>query len=262
MFKTILVELLKKKFSLENDESLAKSIENFNKLVVKELISNHEHSFELQDLQLFSKLLDQKLKLVDSKENTQEKSEEELNQCTSSNEQKIKIAGLQFDSITFDPVSLKNKIMSMKKLTPMLIITGQDISTELRMLAEELRPKQAEQGIVIVALGVIQLEKAEFWLHKAASKGLWIYFQNCHLQLEWLEKLEKSFALYKSDSNLVHENFRLFFSTTSDVQKVPPNLMQISMKFCTEKFTSDFARIQHGILEIFENYDGMQRIQK
>ncbi|MED6232426.1 Dynein heavy chain 10, axonemal, partial [Ataeniobius toweri] len=101
-----------------------------------------------------------------------------------------------------------------------------------------------------LAMGQGQEKVALDLLEKAASRGLWLMLQNCHLLVKWLKELEKALdRITKPDPN-----FRLWI-TTNPIKDFPVGILQMSLKVVTEppsglklNMRATYSRVSHESL--------------
>ncbi|XP_031627371.1 dynein heavy chain 12, axonemal [Contarinia nasturtii] len=115
-------------------------------------------------------------------------------------------------------------------LTPLIFILspGVDPIDTLWMFAERLGYSQSMQ---MISLGTAQGDHTEAALNKAQKQGSWICLQNCHLNTDWLTKLEimwKNINFYNTTPS-----FRLWM-TSEPTTTFPLNLIQNSVKMTYE----------------------------
>ncbi|KAK9522770.1 hypothetical protein VZT92_019216 [Zoarces viviparus] len=108
-----------------------------------------------------------------------------------------------------------------------ILSPGSDPSTDLVKLAE--RTGFGDSKFKSLAMGQGQEKVALHLLERARSCGQWLLLQNCHLTVQWLKELEKSFEKIKN----TNPEFRLWI-TTNPIKDFPIGLLQKSLKVVTE----------------------------
>jgi len=86
---------------------------------------------------------------------------------------------------------------------------------------------------VPVSLGQGQAKKAKEKVNEGTRNGFWLYLANCHLSISFLKELEKIIENLEQNKTEVHENFRLWLST-SPHPKFPITILQKCVKVTTE----------------------------
>ncbi|PRP82215.1 dynein-1-alpha heavy chain, flagellar inner arm I1 complex, partial [Planoprotostelium fungivorum] len=109
-----------------------------------------------------------------------------------------------------------------------ILSPGADPASDVRKLAEKLgfggtklkeHPLGQNQGPIAASL-----------LENGASRGQWIFLQNCHLLTSWLRTLEK---LLEKLQDKPHKEFRVWL-TTEPTPKFPIGILQRALKVVTE----------------------------
>jgi dynein heavy chain len=118
------------------------------------------------------------------------------------------------------------------KLTPCIFIlsSGADPTGILLRFAEEQR---YQDRLSIISLGQNQGPKAANLIQKAALNGDWVLLQNCHLAKSWMPSLEKIVLDFPSFASSIHDDFRLFL-TSSPALYFPVPVLQLSVKLTNE----------------------------
>ena len=113
----------------------------------------------------------------------------------------------------------------------------------------------SEIGVTLVtaSLGKGQGDRAEKIIRECSVEGKWVLFQNCHLAISWLPRLElllEELASPAEKSN-IHKNFRLTL-TASPTSNFPANILKKSVKAISQLPTalcSSLLGIYSGISE-------------
>lgn len=82
-----------------------------------------------------------------------------------------------------------------------------------------------------ISLGQGQGPRAESMARTAMERGLWVFFQNCHLAPSWMPSLER--LVEQIDPEHVHKDFRLWL-TSMPSPKFPVMILQNGSKMTVE----------------------------
>nr|XP_023024309.1 dynein heavy chain 10, axonemal [Leptinotarsa decemlineata] len=126
-------------------------------------------------------------------------------------------------------ISLDNIYEQSSPLTPVVFILspGSDPTAELMKLGD--RCGFGGGKFKYLSLGQGQEPTALNLLDIAISRGQWLMFQNCHLLISFIKRLEKQLEKISKP----HPDFRLWL-TTDPVETFPIGVLQRSLKVVTE----------------------------
>ncbi|KAF7265371.1 hypothetical protein GWI33_021219 [Rhynchophorus ferrugineus] len=126
-------------------------------------------------------------------------------------------------------VSMDNIFEQCSPTTPVVFILspGSDPTAELMKLAD--RSGFGGGKFRYLSLGQGQETSALQMLDTAISRGQWLMYQNCHLLLSFIKRLEKHIEKITKP----HPDFRLWL-TTDPVDTFPIGILQRSLKVVTE----------------------------
>ncbi|XP_072375297.1 dynein axonemal heavy chain 10-like, partial [Diabrotica undecimpunctata] len=148
-------------------------------------------------------------------------------------------------------ISLDSIYDQSSPLMPVLFILspGSDPTVELMKLGD--RCGFGGGKFRYLSLGQGQEETALSLLDIAISRGQWLMFQNCHLLLSFIKRLEKQLEKISKP----HPDFRLWL-TTDPVDTFPIGVLQRSLKVVTEppnglklNLRNTFIKIRSKILD-------------
>eukprot|EP01135_Chromosphaera_perkinsii_P003004 Nk52_evm26s232 gene=Nk52_evmTU26s232 len=114
--------------------------------------------------------------------------------------------------------------------TPLIFVlsAGTDPASALFKFAAELK---FTSKLTAISLGQGQGPRAEALFREAYERGLWVFFQNCHLSPSWMPSLERIVENIEPDK--VHRDFRMWL--TSMPSKVfPVSILQNGVKMTVE----------------------------
>jgi len=115
------------------------------------------------------------------------------------------------------------------KDTPIIFVItpGSDPLADLKKFSDKKMGKDLKQ----LSLGQGQGKQATAMFKKFSEDGTWLLFQNTHLYISWMPKLERLIEdLGKAD---VHPEFRLFLTTDSSTD-FPISILQNGIKITVE----------------------------
>uniref|UniRef100_A0A7N8YMF0 Dynein, axonemal, heavy chain 6 n=1 Tax=Mastacembelus armatus TaxID=205130 RepID=A0A7N8YMF0_9TELE len=158
------------------------------------------------------------------------------------------------------PVDLANLYGDMSPSTPLIFIlsTGSDPMGAFQRdqcffhISLFLRVES-------ISLGQGQGPIAEKMIHAALKNGNWVFLQNCHLAVSWLDTLINIFVLLYIISlsscvdTIIHENFRLFLSSMP-TKVFPVTVLQNSVKVTNEPPKGLRANMRRAFTEISRNF--------
>ncbi|CAF0758924.1 unnamed protein product [Brachionus calyciflorus] len=114
--------------------------------------------------------------------------------------------------------------------TPLIFVLSQgtDPAADLYKFAEEMK---FSKKLSAISLGQGQGPRAEAMVRNAMERGLWVFFQNCHLAPSWMPSLER--LVEQIDPGHVHKDFRLWL-TSMPSPKFPVMILQNGSKMTVE----------------------------
>jgi len=114
--------------------------------------------------------------------------------------------------------------------TPLIFVlsVGTDPAADLYKFAEEMK---FSKKLSPISLGQGQGPKAEAMMRTAMERGLWVFFQNCHLAPSWMPSLER--LVEQVDPEHVHKDFRLWL-TSMPSPRFPVMILQNGSKMTVE----------------------------
>lgn len=114
--------------------------------------------------------------------------------------------------------------------TPLIFVlsVGTDPAVDLYKFAEEMK---FSKKLSAISLGQGQGPRAEAMTRNAMERGLWVFFQNCHLAPSWMPSLER--LVEQIDPEHVHKDFRLWL-TSMPSPKFPVMILQNGSKMTVE----------------------------
>ena len=114
--------------------------------------------------------------------------------------------------------------------TPLIFVlsVGTDPAADLYKFAEEMK---FSKKLSAISLGQGQGPRAEAMMRSSMERGLWIFFQNCHLAPSWMPSLER--LVEQIDPEHVHKDFRLWL-TSMPSPKFPVMILQNGSKMTVE----------------------------
>jgi len=114
--------------------------------------------------------------------------------------------------------------------TPVIFVLSQgtDPASDLYKFADEMR---FAKKLHAISLGQGQGPRAEALMKEGMDRGLWIFFQNCHLAPSWMPSMERIIETISPDK--VHRDFRLWL-TSMPSQKFPVSVLQNGVKLTVE----------------------------
>lgn len=96
-----------------------------------------------------------------------------------------------------------------------------------QMLIDLACRKQMINRFKVLSLSSDQTDTIDRFIEEAQKQGGWVLAQNCHLEPNWIQKLEERIAEMNVENT--HENFRLWL-TTKPSRDMPIELIQNSVK--------------------------------
>ncbi|VDM31966.1 unnamed protein product [Hydatigera taeniaeformis] len=127
--------------------------------------------------------------------------------------------------------SLKEIFKESSPTTPIIFILSQgtDPASDLYKFAEEMN--FGGKRLSAISLGQGQGPRAEEMMQAAMERGMWVFFQNCHLAPSWMPSLER--LVEQIDKDRVSKDFRLWL-TSMPSSSFPVYILQNGSKLTIE----------------------------
>ncbi|KAM3174254.1 hypothetical protein ACTXT7_010920 [Hymenolepis weldensis] len=127
--------------------------------------------------------------------------------------------------------NLKEIFAESSSTTPIIFILSQgtDPASDLYKFAEEMN--FGGKRLSAISLGQGQGPRAEEMMRTAMERGMWVFFQNCHLAPSWMPSLER--LVEQIDKAHVHKDFRLWL-TSMPSPSFPIYILQNGSKLTIE----------------------------
>lgn len=125
---------------------------------------------------------------------------------------------------------------------------GTDPAADLYKFADEMK---FSKKLNPISLGQGQGPKAEALMRQAMERGLWVFFQNCHLAPSWMPSLER--LVEQIDPEHVHKDFRLWL-TSMPSPKFPVMILQNGSKMTVEPPRGIKANLLKSYMSINDDY--------
>ncbi|XP_069004796.1 dynein axonemal heavy chain 1 [Embiotoca jacksoni] len=134
--------------------------------------------------------------------------------------------------------------------TPLIFVLspGTDPAADLYKFADVM---QFSMKMSAISLGQGQGSTAEAMTHVAMERGLWVFFQNCHLAPSWMPNLER--LIENINPVEVHKDFRLWL-TSLPCSKFPVSVLQNSSKMTIEPPRGIKANLQKTYLKLTDDF--------
>ncbi|KAF5403840.1 Dynein heavy chain axonemal [Paragonimus heterotremus] len=115
--------------------------------------------------------------------------------------------------------------------SPLIFVLSQgtDPASDLYKFADEMR--FGGKKLSAISLGQGQGPRAEELMRAAMDRGIWVFFQNCHLAPSWMPALER--LVEQIDKDRVHRDFRLWL-TSMPSPDFPVFILQNGSKMTVE----------------------------
>ena len=115
-------------------------------------------------------------------------------------------------------------------LSPLVFVLSKG-SDPTKAFMEFAKKAKMDRKVRLLSLGQGQGVKAVKLIEEATQKGNWVFLQNCHLYLSWLQELERICEGFTVDA--VHKDFRLWL-TSMPSTAFPVSILQSSVKMTNE----------------------------
>lgn len=129
-----------------------------------------------------------------------------------------------------------------------VLSNGTDPAADLQKFAGEMH---MTKKLVSISLGQGQGPKAEVLFESGVERGLWVFFQNCHLAPSFMSTLER--MIEGIDPAKVHRDFRLWL-TSMPSPKFPVAVLQNGSKMTVEPPRGIKANLLAAFDPITEDY--------
>jgi len=128
------------------------------------------------------------------------------------------------------PFNLPSCFADSSVTTPLIFVLtkGSDPTKAFYQFAAEMRFDKKVKGL---SLGQGQGGKAAKMIEDGKQKGTWVYLQNCHLYISWLNTLETLTEDITADES--HKDFRLWL-TSMPCPQFPVSILQNGVKMTNE----------------------------
>jgi dynein heavy chain len=130
---------------------------------------------------------------------------------------------------------------------------GTDPAAGLYKFSEEMK---FSKKLTAISLGQGQGPRAEAMMRSSMERGLWVFFQNCHLAPSWMPALER--LIEQIDPDKVHKDFRVWL-TSMPSPKFPVFILQNGSKMTVEPprgIKANLMRSYTGFTDDFMNSCG------
>ncbi|KAA0196090.1 Dynein heavy chain 1 axonemal [Fasciolopsis buskii] len=135
--------------------------------------------------------------------------------------------------------------------SPLIFVLSQgtDPASDLYKFADEM--KFGGKKLSSISLGQGQGPRAEELMRAAMERGIWVFFQNCHLAPSWMPVLER--LVEQIDKDRVHRDFRLWL-TSMPSPVFPVFILQNGSKMTVEPPKGLKANLLRTYLSINDAY--------
>ncbi|KAM3623278.1 uncharacterized protein V6R79_009492 [Siganus canaliculatus] len=146
------------------------------------------------------------------------------------------------------PVDLTNLSNDLSPSTPLIFIlsSGSDPTQAFQHFAKE---RGCLDRVKWISLGQGQELIVEEMICEASKSGKWVFLQNCHLAVSWMPAMEKLISTFTEPDTSIHENFRLFLSSTP-TRLFPATVLQNSVKVTNERPKGLRANMRQAFADI------------
>ncbi|TGZ66131.1 hypothetical protein CRM22_005485 [Opisthorchis felineus] len=132
-----------------------------------------------------------------------------------------------------------------------ILSQGTDPASDLYKFADEMR--FGGKKLSAISLGQGQGPRAEELMRAAMDRGIWVFFQNCHLAPSWMPVLER--LVEQIDKDRVHRDFRLWL-TSMPSPNFPVYILQNGSKMTVEPPKGMKAHLMRTYTGLNDNYLG------
>ncbi|CAL8092579.1 unnamed protein product [Calicophoron daubneyi] len=147
--------------------------------------------------------------------------------------------------------SLQEVFKDSSPASPLIFVLSQgtDPAADLYKFADEM--KFGGKKLSAISLGQGQGPRAEELMRAAMERGIWVFFQNCHLAPSWMPVLER--LVKQIDKDRVHRDFRLWLTSMPSPQ-FPVYILQNGSKMTVEPPKGLKANLLRTYLSINDTY--------
>lgn len=147
------------------------------------------------------------------------------------------------------PFDLMSCFKDSTVLTPLVFVLskGSDPTKAFNDFASKMKMDKKAR---MLSLGQGQGPKAAKLIEEAAQKGAWVFLQNCHLYISWLQELERIIENLTVDT--VHKDFRLWL-TSMPCPEFPVAVLQSSVKMTNEPPKGLRANLRNAYFKLNNN---------